>query len=494
MKTPKLLAAIATFPSLVVACSGPAPVKNVDPKVSPPAVEAHMSAADATMASAGAARCSLQDAQVGALAKDGGVAVGFGQRGGLVAWTSPQGMRVKPLTSAGAPDGSAVPISFPKGAVPVAVAAIGRGFAVIAKRVEMETGPCEEEKPGETKPTDAKPTETKPADAKPGSVKPGDPKPAGAKPGNVKPGDTKPADSKPADAKPGEVKPGDVKPGAAKPAESQPANAPAPTCKPPGHEFFVQFTDLDGGHATAGRPFHTGLVDIETIIAGDGHAIGLITKNDVVWVRKRGDGRLDTHRIDLPRAAHVIPVRGFGPPAILLVDNDLSLQLLDERGVQDIQGKFAGAASNPAPKPGLKPSANPSPKPSAHVRLYGHWGPNGRIEVVRRAGDLAQYAIIEKLEMRVLGDSDSQQIRESFTSVIEPIMENGRLQRIGWDKRPVGGDIDPREIDRAADLSRNHFAWTGSVFVFAHPTSPAHRAEAYAAGIVIANCAGEAKK
>ena len=503
MKSSTLLA-FATVPCLVVACSGPA-AQNADPKVSPQAVAAHVTMADVTTANAGAARCSLQEAKVGALAKDGGVAVGFGERGGLVAWTSPHGMRVKPLTPAGVPNGSAVPISFPKGSVPIAVAAIGRGFAVIGKRIEPASEPCAGacgDKPcSEVQPSDAKPAETKPADAKPEAVKPGDAKHANAKssaakPGNSKPADAKSAVAKPVDAKPGTAKPSDTRPAESKPAEAKPVDVkpgegkPAQACTNPlPHEFFVQLADIDGGHATAGRPFHTGHADIETILSGDGNAIGLITKTDVVWIRKRPDGRLDTTRVELPRAAFVVPIRGLGPPGILLVNDDGSMRLLDERGVHEINGKFVGAASKPGATP-PKPGASPSVRPSILVRPSGQWGPAGRIEVARRVGDLTQYAFVEKLELRVLGDAESQQIRESFTNRVEPIMENGRLQRIGWDKRPVGGDINPREIDIAADLSRSHFAWSGSVFVFAHPSSPAHRAEALAAGIVVANCAG----
>jgi hypothetical protein len=404
----------------------------------------HKAVPEVTAATAGAAKCSFQNVQqIGALAKDGGIAIGFGAQGGLAAWSSPDGPRVKPLSVAGVAQGSAAPIQFPKGAQPAAIIAVARGFAVIAKRIETTAEPCAAT--------------------------------CGDKPCPV---DTK-ADAKPAEG----------------------AAGAAQTCeKPTGHEFFTQLTDLDGTNASAGRPFHTGLVDIETILPGDGRAAGLLTKNEVVWLQKRPDGRLDSERIELPTDEYVIPVFGAGPPSILLVDNGGSLRVLDERGFHEVEGKFVGMVGKPATAPPAKPGTAtaakppapaPAPKPAGEMTFRSHWGTNGRIEVARRLGDSMQFAVVEKLVVRMVPDAESQEIRKSFAKALDLRLENGRLRRTGWDKQPVGGDIDAHEADPAADVTQMHIAWTGNAFVFAHRSNPPHRANAPSVGIVAAMCAGD---
>lgn len=453
MKFPWSLA-IVSLPCVVAACSGPAtnPVTAQKEKIETPkatsssgtnlsASGTNVSAPDTTTANVGAEKCTVQNVQqIGALAKGGGIAVGFGRQSGLVAWSSPEGLRLKPLSMAGVVSGSGITTPVPKGTKPVEIVAIGRGFAVIAKRIETTPGPCE----------------------------------------------TTP-----------EVKPSEAAP---------------ETCeKPTGHEFFVLLTDVDGRNAVAGRPFHTGLVDIETILPGDGRAFGVMTKNEVIWIQKRPDGRLDSERVELPQVASIIPVSGLGPPALLLVNKDGSMQLLDERGTHDIEGKFGGMQSKaapPAPAPAPKksaaapvgktpaaPPAAPPPAPPAVSKPAGdmgfrcHWGAKGRLEVGRRVGDNTQYAIIEKLELRMLNDADSQEIRASFTNSVDVQIDKGHLRRIGWDKRPIGSDFDVHEADAAADASRMRHAWSGSAFVFAHPSNPPHQTEAQAVGIVSASCA-----
>jgi hypothetical protein len=437
--------AIAALPCVLAGCPGPS-VPAVGQKVgqkvettkATPSV-VHVSAPDMTIANVGAEKCTVQTVQqIGALAKGGGFAVGFGQHSGLIAWSSPEGLRLKPLSSAGVASGSAIATPVPKGTKPVEIIAIGRGFAVIAKRIEMTAGPCESA--------------------------------CGDKPCP-------------------EVKPEEAAPQACE--------------KPTGHEFFVLLTDVDGKNPTAGRPFHTGLVEIETILPGDGRAIGVMTKNEVVWIQKRPDGRLDSERVELPRVEHVIPVRGVGPPAVLLLNNDGSMQLLDERGTHDIEGKFIGMRGKAGPtapvKPGAKPNAKaavkppPAPpavaNPAVEMSFRSFWGAKGRIEIGRRIGDATQYASVEKLVLRNLNDSETSGIRELFTNSVELQIDNGHGRRIGWDKRPIGSDIDVHAADPAADLSRMRYAYSGSVFVFAHPSNPPHQAEAQAVGIVAATCA-----
>jgi hypothetical protein len=416
-------------------------VKKVETPKPTHSMIVHKSAPDTTTASAGAAKCSLQNVrQIGAFAKDGGIAIGFGQQSGLVAWSSPEGLRIKPLSSAGVAAGSALPTSFPKGTKPAAIIAVGQGFAVIAERTEMASGPCEST--------------------------------CGDKPCP--------------EAKPGET--------------------PAQTCqKPIGHDYFVVQTDLEGKNSNAGRPFHTGLVDIETILPGDGRASGILTKNEVIWIQTRPDGRLDSERVELPSGAYVIPVRGSGPPAILILDKDGSMRLLDERGTHDIEGKFAGmqgkaTAAPPAKKaaaPTGKSPAAPAPaapapaKPTVEMNFRSYWSAKGEIAIGHRLGDATQYAVIEKLVLRMLSETESQSVRETFAASLDIRIESGRLQRIGWDKRPIGSDIDVHEADPASDTSRLRYAWSGSAFVFALPSNPPHQTEAQAVGIVSAKCANE---
>ena len=435
------LATVASLSCLLASCTGTTTVKPVEkPPVTSSKNAAHKAVAEPTQANAGAAKCTIQNGQhIGALAKDGGFAIGFGEQGGLAAWSSPEGMRVKTLSLAGTSEGSSTAISFPKGAQPVEIAPVARGYAIIAKRIESTVGPCEAT--------------------------------CGDKP---------------------------CPPG-------KPEAAPAQTCeKPTGHQFFVQLTDIDGKNPSAGRPFNTGLVDIETILLGDGRAFGVLTKNEVVWIQKRPDDRLDAERVEFPAGQLIVPVHGFGPPAVVVVDKDGSMQLLDERGIHEIQGKFAGppgkAAPAPAPAPAPKAGTNPGGKPAApapaapavkpgpEMIFRVQWGPKGRLEVARRIGEVAQYATIEKLELHMLNDSESQEIRESFAKALDVRMESGKLRRTTWDKKPLGDDINVHDADPTGTIARVRTVWTGSVFVFAQPSIPTQHPDATAVGILVANC------
>ncbi len=421
----------AVLPGVLAACTPSPPVKPVEKPKPPPIV--NQAVAEPTTANANAERCSLQNVQqIGALAKEGGFAVGFGTHGGLAVWSSPEGNRVKPLTTAGASAGSGSSISFPKGVHPVEVVPVARGFAILAKRIETAPGPC------------------------------------------VGTCGDKPCP---------EVKPGE----------------PATTCDAPiGYEYFVQLTDLDGKNPSAGRPFHTGMVDIDKILPGDGRAFGVLTKKEIVWIQKRPDGRMDSERLELTAEEMVIPVLGAGPPAILLLGKDGSLELLDERGKHEVEGKFAASPTKPGaapapPKAGSPAPAKPSPTAAApasgaKMLMRGQWGANGRIEIARRLGDTAQYAVVEKMTLRLANESETQTMGASFSGIVDSQWENGKLRRTSWDKRPVGNDIDVHDVDPAANAARARSVWSGKAFIFAHPTNPPHRAETQSLGIVSATC------
>lgn len=424
----------AVLPCVLAACTPTPPVKPVEqPKPKPAIVNQPLAGATATNTNAD--RCTLQNAQqIGALAKEGTFALGFGTHGGLAVWSSPEGNRAKPLTPAGASAGSAVSISFPKGVHPVEVVPVARGFAILAKKLEVMSGPC-----------------------------------AGS------------CGDKPCpEAKPGEA---------------------APTCDTPtGYEYYVQLTDIDGKNATAGRPFHTGVVDIEKILPGDGRAFGVLTKKQIVWVQKRPDGRLDSDAIELPESSIAVPVLGVGRPALLLLDKDGSLQLFDERGIHDIEGEFAITPGTPGKTAPTTKAATPGPaKPpaaaaaaSGKMIVRGQWGAKDRIEVARKLGETTQYAVIEKLALRMANESESQEIGRSFGAIVDAQWENGKLRRTTWDKRSVGNDIDVAQADPMAHTARARFVWSGSTFVMAYPTSPPHRTEMQSLGILSATC-GSAK-
>ncbi len=419
----------AVLSCVLAACTPTPAVKPVEqPKPKPAIVNQPLAWAAATNTNAD--RCTLQNAQqIGALAKEGTFALGFGTHGGLAVWSSPEGNRAKPLTPTGASSGSAVSISFPKGVHPVEVVPVARGFAILAKKIEVMSGPCA------------------------GSC-------------------------------------GD------KPCPEAKAGEAAPTCDTPtGYEYYVQLTDIDGKNPSAGRPFHTGVVDIEKILPGDGRAFGVLTKKQIVWVQKRPDGRLDSEAIELPESYAVIPVLGVGRPAILLLDKDGSLQLFDERGIHDIEGEFATTPGKTAPTtktapPGpAKPSATAAAAPGKMI-VRGQWGAKDRIEVARKTGETTQYAVIEKLALRMANETESQEIGKSFGAIVDAQWENGKLRRTTWDKRPVGNDIDVAEADPMAHAARARFVWSGSTFVMAYPTSPAHRTEMQSLGILAATCGG----
>ncbi len=419
---PGLLAALVLS---LVGC--PAPVVNTAPPKKPePAkvVITHVAPAEATAANAAASRCSLQSEQVGALAKDGSFAIGFGQQGGLVAWSGPEGVRAKPLTSAGKTGGPGVSIAFPRGSDPAEIAPLGQGFVILAKRTEYVDGMC----PGKC------------TDATCAGWPAGKPQPHVCK-----------------------------------------SKCEQPCKRPSAINYFVQYTDLEGHNATAGMPFRTGPEGIVAAIAGDGKSMAFITGKDIIWIRTRPDGKIESERIEMPAAKFVLPVRGNGPPTLLLAEENGSLEVVEERKTREVTGSLVDKKSGRL----------------VDARLQSRWGADNHIHVARQAWmvslDSIQYAHIENYELRYAGEPQGKGFREPFAEYVEPHLVDGRFRRSSWLQKAVGEDIDLQNADAAADVSNARFAWSGSVFVFVYLTRPAHREAVRAVGIVAADCAGGAK-
>jgi hypothetical protein len=108
------------------------------------AAPGHRAPPPATIARADAEACQLSaPIELGAISgQRGRHATGFGERGGLVAWSWDSRIWVKPLSPQGAPLGFARELASTEGSAPFFVVPAETGFAVVGRKLEMPGPGC----------------------------------------------------------------------------------------------------------------------------------------------------------------------------------------------------------------------------------------------------------------------------------------------------------------------------------------------------------------
>lgn len=282
------LAGCLTLGLLVAACnaSGPTParVANVATPFAP-----HRIPEEATTAHAAAERCtSSAPVDIASTSSTTAFALGFGEKGGLVVWSSPSGIHARALDAASHVLPNEIHLSLPIDAKPIEIAPLGRGFVVIAQRVETQNSMCE------GRCTDATCSGW----------------PAGS---------------------------------------SQPHvctyTCPKPCVIPLRHEFFLRHVDLLGKPIGGQKSWQTGLVGVEALLHGEGRSLGIMTANEIVWVQTDDVLGLKMKREPLPAMVYALPIRGGGKPSLLAVADDGSARLVDAEGEHLLQGTIGDARS-----------------------------------------------------------------------------------------------------------------------------------------------------
>lgn len=265
------------------ACSAPTRGHRASPSVHL-AEPNHVGSVEATVQNAGATRCQLSvPMEIGAIVQYGRFAIGFGVRGGLVAWSTSEGIRVRALSLAGAPIGREMNIGLPADAMAVEVAPLGRGFVVIAKRIEYRQATCEGRCVDAT------------------------------------------CSGWPRDVPQPHV------------CEYW---CPKPCTIPSKHEFVIQYVNIAG--QTIGAPIiaETGFIDVEAMLLGDGRSLGFMTRHEIFWIRTNERSSIALTRHDLPQVQYALPVRGTGSPTLLALEEDGAARVIDERGVHAVKGSL----------------------------------------------------------------------------------------------------------------------------------------------------------
>jgi hypothetical protein len=276
------------FGLVVGACSAPRQVPVLAGK-SEASEAPNVTPEEATTTNAGASRCSSSaSVELASTTPDAAFAVGFGEKGGFVAWSAPSGIRGRALDAAGRRLGREMELALPIGAKPIEIAPLGRGFVVVAQRVETKNSLCE----------------GRCLDATCSGWPAGTPAPHICK-----------------------------------------SSCPKPCVVPVHHEFFMLSVDLSGKTIGDQTSWVTGLVNIEAILHGDGRSLGILTGSELVWVQT--DVRLGAvvKREPLPSMAYALPVRGRGKPSLLAVAEDGSVRLVDTEGDHALQGTIGDARS-----------------------------------------------------------------------------------------------------------------------------------------------------
>ncbi|WP_437304330.1 hypothetical protein [Sorangium sp. So ce388] len=209
-------------------------------------------------------------------------------------------------------------------------------------------------------------------------------------------------------------------------------------------------------------PLQGGPLDIEAVIPGTDRAFALVTGKDFISLhlpaaRAAASDALEVTRRELPAADYALPVRGSGPPSLLLLDEGGALRVVGPDGVRSVQGHFTDGLSGRL----------------LDARLQARWGPDGRIHVARQVWlssmDTVQYAVLDALDspgaagaggaldhlaLRPDGAAERGALRPPFAEYVEPHGERGRFRRRTWLQRTVGEDIDLRAADPDASDAR----------------------------------------
>lgn len=388
--------------SVAVGCSKP-PVASLSdaPRYNAPS-EHFLPLEEAAVANAGAQRCTYSPPiDIDGLDHDARFAVGFGERGGLVAWSATNGTHVRPWSMDGRFTGSTIVHTQVPLAKPIEIAPIGRGFVAILKRVETQDSVC---------------------------------------------------GGRCIDAT----------------CAGWPAGTPQPqvcayTCSKPcripsAHEFVLLYLDMSGQIIGTPKVWRTGLFEVESILAGDGRSVGILTGETVIWVRVDEHDSLTMRRQPLPGAKYLLPIRGRGAPSLLGLSEEGEVLLVDEKGEHLVRGNLV----------------DPRAGRFVDARLQARRDSTGRIHVAQQAWtislDAMQYSMIDENEIRPVGEISSGVFRAPFQEYVEPHYEGRGIRRRSWTQRVIGDDIDLAAVDPNADVEHARSGWTGKAFVFAYFT------------------------
>lgn len=273
---------------IVAGCNTPSAIPARVAKPEAP-LAPHLTPEEATTANAAAKQCSSSSpVDVASIAAVDAFAVGFGERGGLVAWSSSSGIQGRVLDAGGHFLLSAMNLSLPNDAKPIEIAPLGQGFVVIAQRVETQNSLCE----------------GRCIDATCSGWPAGSPQPHICS-----------------------------------------SSCPKPCVIPLRHEFFLRYVDLGGKNIGGQKSWTSGLVGVEAVLHGDGRSLGILTGNEIVWVQTDDVLGLVMKREKLPLMTYALPIRGRGKPSLLAVAEDGSVRLVDAAGEHPLQGSIGDGRS-----------------------------------------------------------------------------------------------------------------------------------------------------
>jgi hypothetical protein len=324
-------------------------------------------------------------------------ALGFGERGGLAVWENGARIQARGMTADAAPRGRVVDLPLPPGAEPRQVVPVPGGFAVIALRPSYHSFGCT-----------------------------------------------------------GTYTTGDCDAGPGVPIPEACERLSHETCRElDGYDVFAQPSDPEGRALGEARSFRMGPSRIVAVLPGRGRTLGFATGDELVTLHVRPGGPVEEVRVELPRAKFMLPVRGTGPPSILLFDEYGAPRLVDAGGVHSLGGSVSDART------GFIRDA----------RLQARWGPDGRIHVARQAWLISVatiwYGVVEDGALQADGEPVPE-FRAPFGDYVVTRPVGQRFRRGTWLQKTVGEDIDLHAVDPHADGERARVSWNGKAFVFGY--------------------------
>jgi hypothetical protein len=219
------------------------------------------------------------------------------------------------------------------------------------------------------------------------------------------------------------------------------------------HDLLVQRVDLTGRATSATAERRIGPIAIEAVIEGERGDFGLLTGKELLTVRAGG---VEIDATELPKAAFALPVRGEGPPSVLLLHEDGRVRHVSAGGAAAIEGSVLDEGSGQI----------------VDARMQARWAADGKIHLARqawlRSRASIRYAVIDAAALRFEGPPE-EAFRAPFAEYLEPRVEGSALRRGTWLQETVGEPIDPRALDAEAEVGRAKVAWSGSSFVLGYP-------------------------
>jgi hypothetical protein len=268
----------------LAACSSTQPARFVERDV-----RGNMSPTEATVTNAGADHCDVAPHEdVASIEIGAEFAIGFGDQGGLLAWSTQAGVRVRPLSLEGKPRGAETIVAGVNISKPIQIAPLGVGFVLITKRIEYADRLCE---------------------------------------------------SRCLDAACVGLPPGVAQPQVCFQRCEKPCKSPAT------QTLFIQYINLAGQTVGVPSVWSTGLGDIEAVLPGDGKSLGMLLGSEILWVHTDAHAGIATTHRALPSMQYALLVRGIGTPTLLALSEEGSVRLIEERGDQMLKGSLVDPRS-----------------------------------------------------------------------------------------------------------------------------------------------------